>query len=131
MVVMLPMVVAAAEATTRAVATARDTKYCSAVAEATVHALVAVEVPAEVPAASSKTEGPMATSMESALLSYHKTSEGKSQRWQGIHPFLTFLCSFSCSLSLTCLNIPFVIMNSFPQPESKLSCTRLFQTSLR
>jgi hypothetical protein len=89
---MLPMVVAAAEATTRAVATARDTEYCSAVAEATVHALVAVEVPAEVPVAvevqaevpatSSKTEGPTVTSMEATLLSCHKTSEKKSQGWQ-------------------------------------------------
>jgi hypothetical protein len=103
MVVMLPMVMAAAEATTRAVATARDTEYCSAVAEATVHALAAVEVPAEVPAAvevqaevpatSSKTEGPMATSMEAALLSCHKTSEGKKPKMAG-NPSFSHLSLF-------------------------------------
>jgi hypothetical protein len=100
MVVVLPMVVAAAEATTRPVATARGTKHCPAVAEATVHApatvLAAVEDPAEVPATSSKTEGPATrknsdgpAAMKGAVLSCHKTSESENEGWQGIHP-LTF-----------------------------------------
>jgi hypothetical protein len=78
------------------------------VAEATVHALAAVEVPAEVPAAvevqaevpATSSEGSTVTSMEAALLSCHKTSEGKSQRWQGIHPFLPFSVLLSLAYSI-------------------------------
>jgi hypothetical protein len=73
MVVVLAMVVA----------TARGTKHCPTVAEATVHVLATMLAAAEVPAMSSKTEGPATrrksespTAME-AVLSCHKTSKSQ------------------------------------------------------
>jgi hypothetical protein len=80
MVVVLAMIVA--EATTRAVAMARDTKHCPAVAEATIPIPATLLAAAESSATStnSKTEDPAAMSIKATVLSCHKTSKSKSQQ---------------------------------------------------
>jgi hypothetical protein len=82
MVVVMAMIVAAAEATTGAVATTRSTKHCPAVAEATIPIPATLLAAAESSATStnSKTEDPAAMSIKATVLSCHKTSKSKSQQ---------------------------------------------------
>jgi hypothetical protein len=95
MVVVLAVVVVATEATTRTVATARGTKHCPTVVDATIPVPATLKAPAKVPATcSGKSEVP-ATKLGAAILPGNKSCERKCKFWQlqESHPsFLTFLC---------------------------------------
>jgi hypothetical protein len=110
MTMVVAMVMAAEEADTWTVATARGNKRCPAVAEATIAVqatlVAAPEVPAKVPMTSSggrsktlavsgsQTKVPWSNPW-AAMLPGYKTREGKSQKRQGSHLFFSTFSLFS------------------------------------
>lgn len=90
-VVVLTMGVAAAEATTRTIATTRNAVWCSAVAETTVPVQARLMAVTEIPVTSSgQTKGP-ARKTETVMLHGHKPSKGKKHSPARMPSFLTFL----------------------------------------
>lgn len=87
MVEVLAMGMAAAEATTRSISTARNTVWCPTVTEATVPIRATLIAAAEVPATSDgQTEGPTRKA-KNTVLPGHKPGKSKSKVRQRIHLF--------------------------------------------